>query len=161
MKRILIVGCPGAGKTTFGRKLAEKTGIPLFHLDLVWHRPDRTTVSFEEFDSRLEEILNQDEWIIDGNYKRTLPERLQEADTVFFLDYPLEVCLEGAYERLGKPRTDIPWGIDYELDEDFRQWILNFPDTQLPILEIILEMYSGTLYRFKTRAQADAFLSSI
>lgn len=81
----MIIGCPGAGKSTFGRELAKITGLPLYHLDLIWHRADRTTVSREEFDMRLSEIMKQEKWIIDGNYKRTLPVRLKEADTVFFL----------------------------------------------------------------------------
>ena len=97
MKKVLIIGCPGAGKSTFGRALAAKTGLPLFYLDMVWHRADRTTVSRDEFDVKLTEIMKNEGWIIDGNYKRTLPVRLREADTVFFLDYPIDVCLAGCH----------------------------------------------------------------
>ncbi len=76
MKKVLIIGCPGAGKSTFGRKLAVKTGLPLHYLDMIWHKPDRTTVSREEFDERLREIMAGPEWILDGNYKRTMAMRL-------------------------------------------------------------------------------------
>ena len=109
MKKVMVIGCPGAGKSTFARKLQELTGLPLYYLDMIWHKPDRTNISREEFDQRIREIVSQDAWIIDGNYNRTLELRMRECDTVFFLDYPLEVCLEGAASRIGKERVDIPW----------------------------------------------------
>ena len=108
MKRILVIGCPGAGKSTFARVLRDRTGLPLWYLDQIWHRPDRTNVSREEFDARLGELLRGPEWIIDGNYLRTLEVRLQAADTVFLLGYPTEVCLEGARSRIGTRREDLP-----------------------------------------------------
>lgn len=126
MQKVIIIGCPGAGKSTFGRKLADVTGLPLHYLDMIWHRPDRTTVNREEFDEQLDSLLDGDRWIIDGNYIRTLPLRLFRCDTVFMFDLPLEVCLAGAEERLGKERVDMPW-TDTVLDEEFRQWILDFP----------------------------------
>ena len=109
MKRVLIIGCPGAGKSTFARRLRDCVGLPLHYLDQLWHRPDGSTRSRPEFDARLAEILCQDRWIIDGNYLRTLERRLERCDTVFLLDYPLEVCLAGAAARIGLPREGIPW----------------------------------------------------
>lgn len=88
MRRVLVIGCPGAGKSTFARRLRDATGLPLYYLDILWHKPDRTTITREEFDIRLQMILEQDEWIIDGNFARTLPMRLAYCDTVFFLDFP-------------------------------------------------------------------------
>ena len=72
MKRIIVIGSPGSGKSTFSRKLNILTNIPLYHLDLIWHKPDKTNVTKEVFDKDLFEILKQDSWIIDGNYQRTL-----------------------------------------------------------------------------------------
>ena len=95
MKRIIIIGSPGAGKSTFSRNLRDRSGLPLYHLDNIWHQPDRTTISREEFDEKLLAILAKESWIIDGNYSRTLELRLKYCDTVFLLDYPLEVCLAG------------------------------------------------------------------
>ena len=83
MKRVIVIGCPGAGKSTFARKLAEKTGLPLHYLDMIWHRPDRTVIGREEFDRQLDKLVKEDEWIIDGNYARTLPVRLAHCDMVF------------------------------------------------------------------------------
>ena len=64
MKKVLILGCPGAGKSTFARKLRDKTGLPLYYLDMIWHKPDRTTITKQEFDAKLSEIIKQEEWIM-------------------------------------------------------------------------------------------------
>ncbi len=142
MKRVMVIGCPGAGKSTFSRKLAEKTGLPLYHLDMVWHKPDKTTVTREEFDKALGEILEQDEWIIDGNYGRTLEPRFKACDTVFLFDLPTEVCLKGAMSRIGKKREDMPWMED-ELDPEFRQWIIDFPKNEMPHVLRLVERFSN------------------
>ena len=123
MDRIIIIGSPGAGKSCFARKLRDMTGLPLYYLDQVYHKPDRTTVTREEFDRKLLEIMQTDNWIIDGNYQRTLPIRFEACTDVFFLDYPLEQCLEGAALRIGIKREDLPW-IEEEFDPEFRQYIL-------------------------------------
>lgn len=160
MKKVIVIGCPGSGKTTFAEKLRDKTGIPLFYLDAIWHKPDRTHISREEYDSRLSEILALDYWLIDGNYSRTIESRISACDTVFLFDLPTEVCLEGAISRLGKKRYDIPW-IDTELDPGFRQEILLFRDKNLPTIYQLLDKYKDgkTVVVFKNREQADAFLN--
>ena len=122
MKRVIVIGCPGSGKTTFAEKLNKITGLPLYHLDAIWHKPDKTHIPREEFDQRISEIFATDEWIIDGNYGRTVEMRLKECDTVFLFDLPTEVCLQGACERLGKGRYDMPW-IEKELDPEFEGFI--------------------------------------
>lgn len=160
MNRVLIIGCPGAGKSSFARKLREKTGLPLSYLDNLWHRPDKTTVSREQFDSELNKIMRNDRWIIDGNYLRTLPERLRLCDTVFLLDYSVENCIAGVEARIGKAREDMPW-VETEFDPDFRQWILNFPKVQLPrIYELLREYQDREIVIFKSRTEADEFLEN-
>lgn len=88
MKKVLVIGCPDSGISTFARRLRDAVNLPLYHLDLLWHRPDRTTVSTEEFDAALAGILQRDRWIIDGNFSRTLERRLVECDTVYLLLSP-------------------------------------------------------------------------
>lgn len=140
MKKIIVIGSPGAGKSTFARKLQAVTRLPLYYLDLLWHRKDQTNVSATAFDGALEKILATDEWIIDGNYLRTMERRLAACDTVFLLDYPLDICLAGAQARIGQKRVDLPW-VETEFDEEFRQWILNFPTEQLPKIYQLLVKY--------------------
>ena len=159
MKKVIIIGCPGSGKTTFAEKLKDKIGLPLFYLDAIWHKPDKTHISREEFDARLAEILALDEWIIDGNYSRTMERRLSACDTVFFLDFPLDVCLAGILERRGKPRADMPW-IETEEDAEFIAFVKSFVAEQRPTILALLEKYRDKrIVTFKSREEADAFLA--
>lgn len=162
MERIMVIGSPGAGKSTFSRKLRDVTGLPLYYLDTIWHKQDRTNISREEFDEKLMEIVKEDRWIIDGNYQRTLKKRLERCDTVFFLDYPVEVCLEGAAARIGKKREDLPW-LETELAEEFRQYIIDFSRDQLPEIYSLLEEYKKDrdILIFHTREAANIYLRSL
>lgn len=162
MRKVIVIGCPGAGKSTFSRKLAEKTGLPIHYLDMIWHLPDRTTLTREEFAERLQEILSGDKWIIDGNYLHTLPMRLDRCDTVFLFDLPLDVCLAGAEERLGKRRVDMPW-TDNEMNPEFRQWIVDFPKRQLPVIRNLLSGRSDDVhvFTFRSRAESDNFIANL
>lgn len=130
-QKAIVIGCLGAGKSTFARKLRDKTHLPLYYLDMLWHKPDRTTADKNQFDENLREIISKSEWIIDGNYSRTLEMRMQACDIIFLLDFPVEECLSGAESRIGKKRADMPW-IETEFDEEFRQWIIDFPKNELP-----------------------------
>ncbi len=159
MRKVLIVGCPGAGKSTFARKLRDKTGLPLYYLDCLWHTPDKTTVSREEFDIALWDILKKDTWILDGNYGRTLAVRARAADTVFFFDLPTDVCLAGAAARVGTEREDMPW-VETEFDPAFRQWILDFERDQRPAIQTILAETNARVITFHTRREVDAYIES-
>ena len=158
MKKVIVIGCPGSGKTTFAEKLHKRMGLPLFHLDAIWHKPDRTHISREEYDERLAEILELEEWIIDGNYSRTLEVRMQACDTIFLFDLPTEVCIQGATDRLGKARYDVPW-IDTELDPQFKKEIEEFPEKTLPRIYELLEKYKENrqVLIFKSSMQADEY----
>ena len=160
MKKIIVIGCPGSGKTTFAEKLRDKLGLQLFYLDAIWHKPDRTHISREEYDARLAEILALDSWIIDGNYSRTIETRISACDTLFLFDLPVEVCIDGAISRLGKPRYDMPW-IDTELDPRLKQEIEEFPIKNLPTIYTLIDKYKAgkTIIVFKSREAADGFLS--
>lgn len=159
MEKAIIIGCPGAGKSTFARKLKEKTGLPLFYLDMIWHKEDGTNISRDEFDGKIKEIMKKEQWILDGNYIRTLEMRLKECDTVFLLDYPLELCLEGASSRIGKERPDMPW-VESEFDLEFRQFIVDFPKDSLPKIYELLKKYEKEkeLHIFRKREDAEEYL---
>ena len=157
--RVLVIGSPGAGKSTFSRKLRDKTGLPLYYLDLIFHNPDRTTVSREEFDEKLSHVLQLDQWIIDGNYLRSLSVRFEKCTDVFFFDLPVEQCLDGAAARIGQAREDMPW-IENEFDPEFRQYILDFQKDQIPKINDLIEKYkeSRRITTFRSRQEADEWI---
>ena len=162
MKKVIIIGCPGSGKSTFARALSLKTKLPLYHLDLMYWNSDKTIVEKEIFRQRLNDVLKKEEWIIDGNYASTMDLRMSTCDTVFFLDYPEEVCLEGIISRRGKPRNDMPWiePIDND-DEEFVNFVKNYNRESRPAVLEILNRYSHkNIIIFKNRNEADEYIKS-
>ena len=159
--KIIVIGCPGSGKSTFSRSLRDITGIPLFHLDMLYWNPDQTTVEKSVFLDRLSKAMEKSRWIIDGNYSSTMELRLQACDTVIFLDYSVKVCLDGIRKRRGKARCDMPWTETGE-DEEFTQFVKDFPYQSRPKIMELLQKYTGkNIYIFTDRTQADAFLQQI
>ena len=160
IKKIIVIGSPGAGKSCFSRELTLLTNIRLFHMDnLYWHK-DRTHITHEELVSKLNEIMSDETWIIDGNYISTLELRIKEANTIFYLDYPTEVCIEGIKSRVGKKRDDIPW-VEDELDNDFLKFVETFRTETKSQIESLLEKYNyKRLYRFSCRDDMNKYLYS-
>lgn len=163
MKRIMIIGCPGSGKSTFSRALNNVTGIPLFHLDNMYWNADKTTVPKTVFKERLYQTIKKETWIIDGNYGSTLEIRLQACDTVFFLDYPLDVCLDGIMSRRGKVRTDMPWvELENDVDEEFIRFVKDYNTVSRPTVVELLSKYADKdIYIFKNRKEANIFIEQI
>ena len=159
--RIIVLGCPGSGKSTFARALAARTGLPLIHLDSVWWRADGSHISRDEFDRALAELLAGEKWIIDGDYSRTYEVRLRAADTVIFLDYPEDVCMAGIVGRLGEERPDMPW-TESALDPELVAMVKNYARDNRPVLLDLLRRYADRqVLVFTDRTRADRWLSEL
>ena len=130
MERILIIGCGGSGKSTLARRLGEKLNLPVVHLDKLYWKPGCVESSKEEIDEKIHIELQKPQWIIDGNYNRTISERMKYCDTVIYLDFSRFACLRGVCKRVlttyGKVRPDMGEGCPERFDLDFLKWIWNF-----------------------------------
>ena len=130
MERILIIGCGGAGKSTLARQLGAKLNLPVVHLDKLYWKPGWVESSKEEIDEKIHIELQKPQWIIDGNYNRTISERMKRCDTVIYLDFSRFACLWGVCKRVlttyGKVRPDMGEGCPERFDLDFLKWIWNF-----------------------------------
>ncbi len=161
MNRIAIIGCPGGGKSTLARRLHEKTGLPLYHLDNLWWKPDRTHITREAFDAALADILKKPAWIVDGNYSRTVEPRIAACDTVLFLDYDERTCMDGIVSRVGRERPDIPW-TESTLDPELVALVKGFQTEQRPAILSLLDQYRDReIHIFRNRESADAWLETI
>lgn len=161
-RKILVVGCGGAGKSTFALEMGKRFGLPVVHLDRLWWLPDWVERDREEFDGMLKEELGKPSWVIDGNYRRTLPLRLSYCDAVVFLDIPAEECLKNAYARAemyrGRTRPDMTEGCIEEVHDDFKQWIERFNTDVRGELLRDLEGSGKPYFVFGSRESAYAWL---
>ena len=161
MRKVIVIGCPGAGKSVFSIALHALEELPLFHLDRLYWNADKTTAEKAVFLGRLQSVLDTDAWIIDGNYASTMEMRMNVCDTVFFLDYSREVCLAGIDARRGKSRPDMPW-VETEGDEELIAFIKNYgADSRPKVMELLGRYSDKNIVIFKTRAEADAFLKTM
>lgn len=130
MERIMIIGCGGAGKSTLARQLGERLNLPVVHLDKLFWKPGWISVSREEFDRLHREALAEEKWILDGNFDRTMAERIRHCDTVIYLDFSRVACLMGVVKRIlttyGTVRPDMGEGCPERFDLDFLKWVWNF-----------------------------------
>ena len=156
--KIIVIGCPGSGKSTFARELHQKSGIPLYPLDNIYWRKDRSIVEKEIFLSQLRDIMKKEEWILDGNYASTMEERMEKCDSVFFLDIPVNVCLAGIESRKGKKREDIPW-VEEETDKAFLESVKRYEKEQRPRVMELLKKYScKEIHIFHSRKETEEYL---
>jgi len=166
MERVLVIGCPGSGKTRLAKLLGEKLRIPVTHLDQLWWTGQWENVSREEFDARLEAALEAEKWIIDGNYSRTMPIRLRYCDAIIYLDYSRWQCLAGMAQRIltnrGKSRPDMGGNCPEKFDPEFIKFIWNFNknNRNLNYTWIAQARHARTVI-LKNRKEAKAFLDSI
>ena len=167
MKRILIIGSGGAGKSTLARQLGEKTGIEVVHLDKLHWKSGWIEPSKDEWFRIVSDIIAKDLWIIDGNYGGTMRMRIERCDTVIFLDLPRIICVWRALKRFlayrkgGRP--DMTEGCDEKLDWKFLKWIWYYPTHTKPKVESLLEQFQNTktVIRLQSKKEVERFFQNI
>ncbi|WP_047982858.1 DNA topology modulation protein [Ornithinibacillus californiensis] len=163
MKKITILGNPGAGKSTLAKQLGEKLHIPVYHMDSFYWKPNWQPSNEDEFLQNHDEILKLDSWIIDGNYGATLPKRLENADTIIFLNYSTLRCLYGITKRRiqyrNKTRPDMGKDCPERLNMDFILWTKNYNKDKAPKMYDRLSQLRGKeILIFKNRKQLKKWL---
>lgn len=165
MKRILIIGCPGSGKSTLSRVLSKKLDLPILHLDRIFHIDNTHQISRDELRVKIQEFVEgHDYFIIDGNYTATLSFRMQYADTIIFLDFPTETCLTNIIERTkpGVIRDDMAPGFDNTIvDPEFVEFVSSFRENRLPRIYNMIKEFNGKVIIIKTYDEMNSFLKSI
>ncbi len=167
MKRVLVIGTGGSGKTTVARRLAQRTGLPLIHLDALYWRSGWQPTPADEWRDTVQSLISRDAWIIDGNYGGTHDVRLTACDTVVFLDLPRLVCLWRVLKRqvrhLGQVRPELPPGCRERLSWEFIWWIWTYRSRRrgdvLERLAVLDKEKRVAILRSSTAI--DAFLASV
>ncbi|MCI8499036.1 MAG: hypothetical protein HFE28_00285 [Clostridia bacterium] len=163
-KRVLVVGCGGAGKSTLARVMGERFSLPVVHLDKLWWLSGWVEREREEFDTLLQAELEKPQWVIDGNFARTFARRLQFCDAVVFLDLPAEVCLKSIYARVeeyrGKTRPDMTEGCPEQADGEFCKWVENFNLTVRGDMLAAMQSCGKDYFVFPSREEAYAWLNT-
>lgn len=160
LRKVLVIGPGGAGKSTLARRIAEVTGLPMIHLDaLYWHPGWRPTPN-EEWDRVINELCAREAWVMDGNYGRTLAVRLAACDTVIFLDTPRWRCLWRIVRRrlryAGRSRPDLAPGCPDRLTWEFVRWVWTYPSRRRPAILAQLSTLSHHKRVFVLRGDRDA-----
>jgi adenylate kinase family enzyme len=164
-KRILIIGSSGAGKSTLSTKLAEKWKLPLVHLDALFWNAGWVPTPKQEFREKIQGKLEEDEWIIDGNFDSTLELRAKYADLIIFLDFPRLLCtyrvLKRAWMYRGTTRPDMAPGCEEKIDIEFAQWVWRFPrDARPNILKILRDANNVDICILRNPKEVKAFLET-
>lgn len=168
MKRVLVIGSSGAGKSTFSRRLREATDLPLVHLDKLYWKPNWVeTTDKDEWRAIVAEVLKGEQWIMDGNYSGTLEMRLERCDTVIFLDMPHLLCVYRILKRVAfykkGSRPDMAVDCDERFDWDFLKIVWNYPTRSKPKIENLLKRYENekTVIRLKSKSEVESFLANL
>ena len=167
MQRVLIIGCSGAGKSTFAPRLAARTGLPLIHLDKEFWLPDWTPMRRPAWRAKVADLVAGKAWIMEGNYGNSLDLRLPRADTVIWFDYPRHVCIRRILKRVlttyGEVRADMAPGCTERFDLDFLRWVWRFDRDEQPPIAAALAAHGARLSPviFRGDWEARAFLDTV
>lgn len=158
-KKIIIIGCSGAGKSRFAGKLVEVLHLPLYHLDMLNWLPNKTHIDRTDLIKKLEEIISNNQWIIDGNYLSTLELRMKACDLIYFFDMPVDVCLNGIMNR-DAIRPDMPCILD--VDDEFIEYVRNFNrDCRPKIIELFNKYPDKKVITFHSHNEVDKYIKNL
>ena len=166
MKRILVIGSSGSGKSTFARHLGEATGLEVIHLDKLFWNPNWIETSKDEWKIKVKKALQGDSWIIDGNYSGTMDVRLPACDTVIFLDMPRITCIYRVLKRVALyrkgSRPDLVEGCDEKFDWQFIKLTWNYPTRSKPKVEALLKLFENKInvIRLKSKKETENFFAN-
>lgn len=162
MLKNLVIGNCGSGKTSFSKKLSYTIEVPAVHLDHLYWLPNWKLRSSEDFDDLLLKELQKDKWILDGNYKRTMPKRMEYADTVIYLNYSRFTCVYRAIKRIFINFTQAE-GCPSKIDILFIKYILfGFPNEGRTFIENLKNKNSHIHWvEFQNDKQAHQFLKEL
>ena len=165
MKRILIIGCAGAGKSTLARALSEKLDVPIIHLDQLYWDANWQMRESEVFTALVAKAVEGECWIMDGNYTSTMPLRLEKADMLIHLDMPRWRCLWRVFWRTIKhyrrSRADMPEGCVERFDWEFTKYIWSFNRERRPKLLRILSEVKGQRVTLRSPSDVKEFLQKL
>ncbi|MBV6478878.1 MAG: hypothetical protein HGGPFJEG_01635 [Ignavibacteria bacterium] len=164
IKKIVITGPPGSGKSSLAKKLGEITGYDIHHLDRYYHTANWIPIDKNEFTEIVYEIIQSEEWIIDGNYRRTLELRVERADLIIYFDYCTIFSFYRIYKRIVKTklfsikRTDISDDCKERwFDKNFVLWTINFNRrNRVDIINIIKDYKSDVALFYIIKSAKDA-----
>ena len=165
MKKIIIIGSSGAGKSTFARRLGEVTGLEVIHLDRLFWKPNWTETPKDKWLEIVEDIVQGDSWIIDGNYSGTMEPRFKACDTVIFLETPRTVCIYRILNRVAlyRPdsRPDMAAGCHEKFDWEFIKWVWGYPSRSKPKVEAFINRFQDKkIIRLKSKKDMENFLAN-
>ncbi|SDN41402.1 Adenylate kinase [Psychrobacillus sp. OK028] len=162
-KRILIIGSSGAGKSTLSKRLSKKWDLPLFHLDALFWNEGWVPTPKPEFKEKIQTVLEQDAWIMDGNFDSTLELRASYADLIIFLDFSRVLCTYRVFKRAwifrGKTRPDMAPGCKEKIDVEFAKWVWRFPQNVRPhTLNILRNVKNTDICVLQNPKEVEGFL---
>lgn len=167
-RKICIIGCGGSGKSYLADVIGRRLYIEVTHLDRLFWLPGWKTRDKTEFDAMCEEIYLRDSFIIDGNFNRTMPRRIEVTDTVVWLDFSTLACVFGVLSRIvknyGRVRPDMGDGCPERFDGEFLRWILTFRKKRRPDIVKLTDaarQNGKNVIVLKNRREVNEFLASI
>jgi adenylate kinase family enzyme len=166
MRKVVVIGSGGSGKSTFARRLGVATGLEVIHLDSVFWRPNWARTPTDEWERTIRELVGRDKWIMDGNFGGTRAIRFDACDTVIFLDLPRTVCMYRVIKRTilyrGRTRPDMAKGCLEKFDLEFLSWVWNFRKrSRSRIVDDLRRLSGKSIHVLKSKREAESFLAKI